>query len=54
MARGMAELPNGRQEPRKLIGVDPLLRDGGEELIVKNRAPQIDVVNRLEPGLYEV
>ena len=54
MARGMAELPNGCQEPRKLIGVDPRLRDGGEELIVENRAPQIDVVNRLRTGALQV
>jgi hypothetical protein len=53
MARGMAELPNGCQEPRKLICVDPRFRDGGEELIMENRAPQIDVVNRLEPGFYK-
>jgi hypothetical protein len=54
MARGMAEFPNGSQEPSKLIGVDPRVCDGGEELIVENRAPQIDVVNRLEPGLYKI
>jgi hypothetical protein len=53
MARGMAEFPNCCQKPGKLIGIDPGVRDGGKELIVENCAPQIDVVNRLEPGLYK-